>query len=588
MAFLRPREAWVLAWVLLAACLATRCQASLGKYTWGETANSWWSLASKSTVTPAYPGTRIRCAAASSDGKLLYVAGSTIPVPPGLAGSWIATSGSATRGFFLVIEGSTGAVKGGVQVLPKVPTNSYADEVYGITVVGGATSDTVYIVGSTQTIVSTLGQTRGGAAGSEDAFLAKITVDISASPYTATTNWVTQWGSAKSDIAYLVATSSSGSDIYVAGGSADTIETGVANKDSRGQIDTTYDVFLAKFDTSGTKVWASMLSSASNTPNAVGISDDLPTGLTVSASGDIFIASRWAGTTIVSMGNTVTNTLPALFDWAVTKVTESGGTPSIAWTVAFPSGYYNSNKDDQIIGVSASGTGVVFAGTICANAGNLPSGEKLRWGSATGTYANGLACSTTDFIGKLTASGTVAWFSVMPLYSASSSADVATSFGVVPTAGASPQYYMAGYAYLKPHAPNVTHYAYVKSFSDGGTAAASVNADMALVDPADFMPASYTAVSGVTDSVFITGVGSTPTSSDLPSHPVYIAGYTVDNEEDYNNDIVTPVAMKLVQTPPPRKLLSALLIAGSCLFACGWSRMPATAMRARFLLVDTR
>lgn len=560
-----PGTALVLACVLLAACLVTPCEADLGKYTWGEGANSWWSLTSKTGATVGYykvDAPRFRCSALSTSGTLLYVVGTSVEAPPGLSSIWSAY-GLRRYVFFLVIDGTTGAVLTGKQL---VSNNGYTgrtsrnDDVWDMTVVAGTGTDFVYVVGSTESHFDAYNQAAVGVAVDvPDAFIAKFVVDTSQNAPSIAVPWLTQFGTAYADIAYRVASSSSGSDIYVLGTTRGSVEVGTSNRDNTGQ---THDVFLIKFSSSGNRGWSSMLYSTSNTPNSV--NSEYATAIAVGTGGEIYVASRFNYLSITVGGSSSNNVGPPYSDWLVTKIIDSGGSAVISWTVHHPSGFYNSNYDDQIIGLSAVGSGVVVVGTVCATsvATMAPYGEAPMWSKLPSgldpppKYANGQLCVASTFIGKLGSStGAVVWWQVLSL-SADSSSDIATDLGMVPTAGATPQFYMTGYSYVTESA-GVSLRAYIKSFSydDSATTAPAVNEDMQLA-PSDFLPSSYQPFGGFTEAVFPTSIVAAPSNvAALPSHPVYVSGFVFDDKPSNDDfDGIIPVAMKLVQTPPPRRL----------------------------------
>ncbi len=114
-------------------------------------------------------------------------------------------------------------------------------------------SGNVYVAGSTKGSFDVANQ------GGSDIFLAKY--DRSGIP-----SWVRQFGTANEDIAGGVAVDSSG-NIYVTGATAG----GLAGTNSG-----SYDIFLAKYDSSGSQLWVRQLGTSM---------DDIPTGVAVGSNG---------------------------------------------------------------------------------------------------------------------------------------------------------------------------------------------------------------------------------------------------------------------------------------------------------------
>lgn len=138
-----------------------------------------------------------------------------------------------------------------------------SDMAYGITI---DSDDNIYITG--QTTGDLDGNTN---AGSWDIFLAKY--DAS-----GTKIWTRLLGTTDVDCGYAVAVDS-GDDIYITGGTC-----GVLGVDpSPGDPQINYDVFLAKYDTSGNKQWVSQIGTSCA---------ELGYGVSADSSGNIYVSGR--------------------------------------------------------------------------------------------------------------------------------------------------------------------------------------------------------------------------------------------------------------------------------------------------------
>jgi hypothetical protein len=136
---------------------------------------------------------------------------------------------------------------------------------------------TVAVDGSSNIFVA--GHTRGTFDSESNAGM----LDIYVAKYNSsgTRQWVRMLGSARFDYCYGVGTDGSG-NVYVAGAAYGDFD-GLANSDPTWMSE---DIFIAKFDTSGSKQWSRFFGTATN---------DVVSGLAVDASGNAYITGNSDG-----------------------------------------------------------------------------------------------------------------------------------------------------------------------------------------------------------------------------------------------------------------------------------------------------
>ena len=169
------------------------------------------------------------------------------------------------------------------------------------------------------------GMTFGGldwntSAGSNDLFVVKYNSS-------GTKQWTEQLGSASSDIANGVATDSSG-NVYVVGGTKGRLN-GISNSGRT-------DVFVIKFNSSGTRQWTKPLGTAQN---------DLANGVSIDSSGNFYVA----GVTYKDLDG---NTSAGSADLFVAKYNSSG---TKQWTKQL-----GTSGRDHARGVATDSSGNVF------------------------------------------------------------------------------------------------------------------------------------------------------------------------------------------------------------------------------------
>jgi hypothetical protein len=193
-------------------------------------------------------------------------------------------------------------------------------------------SSNAYITGYT------LGTFAGNtSAGGNDVFVAKY--DSSGNQI-----WVKQFGTTSSDFGNGIAVDSSG-NTYITGGTSDTFS-GNTNAGN-------YDVFVAKYDSSGNQVWVKQFGTSSS---------DFGSGIAVDSSGNAYIAGQTNGT---FAGNTNAGSA----DMFIAKYDSSGNQ---VWVKQFgtSSGDFGSG-----IAVDASGNTYTTGYTEGALAGNISAGS---------------------------------------------------------------------------------------------------------------------------------------------------------------------------------------------------------------------
>jgi len=210
----------------------------------------------------------------------------------------------------------------------------------------------VYAVGVYGTAI-TAGTTTFTSAGSIDFFIAKY------SP-SGTLTWIKSIGSINSDYAYAIRTDMNGNS-YVAGKFNTSTNIGGVPLSAVGQD----DIFIAKFDSAGSVVWAK---------NAGSTSSDFAKGISLDASGNIYVTGNFSGTATFYGTPNVALTTGGQWDVFIAKYDPLG---NVLW--AKKGGGTNhdhglgidtdANGNSTITGYYQS-TSAVFNGVTLTNAGN--------------------------------------------------------------------------------------------------------------------------------------------------------------------------------------------------------------------------
>lgn len=265
-----------------------------------------------------------------------------------MAGNTNSTSAIATSGAF------QGTYSGGVYDGMLVKFNSTGTPLWA-TYFGGSGDEAIhamaidgagnlYIAGFTNSMagIASSGAHQGSfGGGTYDAFIAKFNGD-------GMERWATYFGGNASDFAYGLTTDAS-ANVYIAGQTRST--TGIASSGAfQGTIGdgtgTTGDAMLAKFDSTGVRIWSTYLGS-----------DDYDYGraVTVDPAGNVYLGGFTASDTgLTTPGAYHEAFLGGNYDAFVAKFSSSGVR---SWCT-----YYGGDGDDEILTMVSDASGNIFAG----------------------------------------------------------------------------------------------------------------------------------------------------------------------------------------------------------------------------------
>lgn len=266
-----------------------------------------------------------------------------------------------------------------ISTLIKSTSVTSADNAYGRSVVTDA-SNNVYVTGNFVGSVA-FGSVTLTSAGGSDVFIAKY-------DNSGAFQWARRAGGTSDDVVNGIALS--GSDIYIAGQIGATIVNFNTPSTTGSEITSAggLDIFVAKFDNTGTFQWAR---------RAGGTSDDLANGIAVSGT-EVYIVGR-IGANIVNFNtpsaiNSNEITSVGSNDIFVAKFNSSG---TFQW--ARRAGGTNS---DTGYGIAVSGTDIYITGNMSLTANfNTPSS------GSSNTIAS--AGNNDIFVAKFNSSGTFQW-----------------------------------------------------------------------------------------------------------------------------------------------------------------------------------
>ncbi len=192
-----------------------------------------------------------------------------------------------------------------------------------------------------------------------------------------TWQWAKSTGGSSSDIASSISTNAAGNTFMVGSFSSPSITFGLTTLTNLGSS----DVFLAKYDASGTLLWAKSVG---------GANDDIATSIFTDVAGNIYITG-YSGSQTMTFGNT-TLTSSGSWDIFLAKYDTNGG---LLWAKM-----QGGPSDDQAKCVTTDLLGNVYI------AGNFQS-NTLSFGSYTLTNPSLIADDI--FIVKYNPAGTVLW-----------------------------------------------------------------------------------------------------------------------------------------------------------------------------------
>ncbi len=263
--------------------------------------------------------------ATDSSGNV-YVTGGTGNESASVGGAGLDGNTNAGNSDIFVVKYNSSGTK---QWTKQLGTSSW-DSAYGVAT---DSSGNVYITGYT-----------GGAldnntnAGDRDLFVVKYNSS-------GTKQWTKQLGTSSGDIAYGVATDSSG-NVYVTGGTGG----GLDNNTSAGSN----DLFVVKYNSSGTKQWTKQLGTSG---------DDYARGVATDSSGNVYVTGYTSG----GLDN---NTSAGGSDLFVVKYNSSG---TKQWTKQL-----GTSSGDIAYGVATDSSGNVYVtgSTYGGLDGNTNSGQQ--------------------------------------------------------------------------------------------------------------------------------------------------------------------------------------------------------------------
>ena len=234
-----------------------------------------------------------------------------------------------------------------------------------------AVHDTLFLTGSTASSGWISGSGQNTYAGGEDAFVIKL------STASGTPAWSTYLGGTGQDRGLGIALAASG-NIYVSGSTTSSnMPTGLYGQDYHGGT----DAFLAMLNPQGRMLWTEYLG---------GSGDDLPHGLALDASGNVFLVGSTSSGGIFS-DNPDTSFHGGATDGFVMRFSSDG---SLTWGV-----YLGGDGDD-----ACNGLALDAAGDLCV-AGITGSTDWL-----TGGFTNMKNGPTDGFVARLSAAaGALSW-----------------------------------------------------------------------------------------------------------------------------------------------------------------------------------
>ena len=246
-------------------------------------------------------------------------------------------------------------------------------------------SGNVYLTGSTSSTsgVATSGANQASFAGSSDAFLVKFNSS-------GTRQWGTYYGGSGGEAGYAVTVNNIG-DIYITGIAASTsgVVTNGAYQTSKGGGGT--DAFLAKYDSSGTQLWATYYG---------GNYEDYGRGVTVDGSGNAYITGYTSSSNKIATNGAYQTAYAGAnpggtYDVFLAKFNSNG---NLQWAT-----YYGGSGDDNAYGITTDISGNIYlAGSTYSTTGIATSG-------AYQTSMTSVSGGNDAFLAQFNSTGSLQW-----------------------------------------------------------------------------------------------------------------------------------------------------------------------------------
>ncbi len=266
---------------------------------------------------------------------------------------------------------------------------TYTDNNGNLLVSGGTTSSNLQTIATTGAFQTTYG---GGSGFSGDSYLVKFNT-------AGQRQWGTYFGGSGTDFAYACVVDGNG-DVYITGGTTSTnsaIMTTTGCHQSVFSATNTGIAYLAKFNTSGARIWSTYYGENAQ-GFGIGVSCDALNNVYLAGSSNSVTATS---TLIASSGAHQTNFGGGALDGFLVKF-NSGGVRQ--WGT-----YYGGNGDDQAFNCITDASGNVYIGGVTSST-NLISTAGSHQPNYGGSIGGGIPYGIGDaFVSKFNASGIRQW-----------------------------------------------------------------------------------------------------------------------------------------------------------------------------------
>jgi hypothetical protein len=239
-------------------------------------------------------------------------------------------------------------------------------------------SGNVFVAGQANSSsgISTTGSYQTSIGGLSDAFLAKFTSS-------GTLLWATYYGGSGSDQSAGLATDGSG-NVYLGGVTFSS--SGIASSGAyKTSLSGTDDAFVAKFNSSGSRLWATYYG---------GSGGETPRQICADTSGNVYLTGYTSSTSgIATSGAYMTSYGGGTNDAYLAKFTSSG---SLSWAT-----YFGATGDDEGYAIATNSSQEVFMAGYTASSSGI---------ATSGTYQSIFGGGSTDaMLVKFNSSGSLAW-----------------------------------------------------------------------------------------------------------------------------------------------------------------------------------